>query len=123
MLAHITAWLTTPHVWKLVGFAGQGMFASRFIVQWFRSEQEGRSVIPVSFWYCSVVGGAVLLAYAIYEEDSVFIVGQASGLVVYARNLSLIFNERGRLRAAAAAPAVPDTAPGALPPDAARPVN
>lgn len=101
MLAHVIAWLTVPHLWLVVGLLGQGLFASRFILQWFRSEMEGRSVIPLSFWYCSVGGGVVLLAYAVYKADPVFIIGQASGLVVYARNLYLIFRERSLLRAAA----------------------
>lgn len=96
------SWFTQPHVWKLIGFSGQALFASRFIIQWFRSEKEGRSVIPVSFWYCSVGGGIILLAYAIYQGDSVFILGQASGLVVYARNLFLIAKERRLLRAGVA---------------------
>ncbi len=100
MLVHAMAWFSISHLWLLVGLLGQGLFASRFIVQWFRSEMEGRSVIPLSFWYCSVGGGIVLLAYAIYKEDPVFIIGQASGLIVYARNLYLIFRERDRLRAA-----------------------
>lgn len=101
MLAHASAWLTVPHLWLLVGFSGQGLFASRFILQWFKSELEGRSVIPLSFWYCSVGGGVVLLAYAIYKADPVFIIGQASGLIVYGRNLYLIFRERALLHAAA----------------------
>ncbi|HWU26712.1 MAG TPA: lipid-A-disaccharide synthase N-terminal domain-containing protein [Rhizomicrobium sp.] len=95
------AWFTTENDWLIVGFAGQALFASRFILQWFRSEMEGRSVIPLSFWYCSVGGGIVLLAYAVYKHDPVFILGQASGLFVYARNLYLIFRERKLLRAAA----------------------
>lgn len=95
--------LTPERIWLAVGFAGQAMFASRFILQWFRSEMEGRSVIPISFWYCSVGGGIVLLAYAIYKRDPVFILGQGSGLFVYSRNLYLIFRERALLREAAAA--------------------
>jgi lipid-A-disaccharide synthase-like uncharacterized protein len=63
---------------------------------------EGRSVIPVAFWYFSVGGGIVLLAYAIYKQDPVFILGQASGLVVYSRNLYLIFRERTLLRSTGA---------------------
>ncbi len=73
---------------------GGRAFASRFIIQWFKSEIAGRSVIPVSFWYCSVGGGVVLLAYAVYKMDPVFITGQGMGLFVYARNLYLIFRER-----------------------------
>lgn len=102
MFAHAMAWLTAAHMWLLIGLAGQALFASRFIIQWFKSELEGRSVIPVAFWYCSVGGGIVLLAYAIYKKDPVFIIGQASGLVVYGRNLYLIFRERTLLREAAA---------------------
>jgi lipid-A-disaccharide synthase-like uncharacterized protein len=95
--------ITPQRVWLAVGFAGQALFASRFIIQWFRSEMEGRSVIPISFWYCSVAGGVVVLAYAIYKKDPVFILGQASGLFVYSRNLYLIFRERNLLRNAAQA--------------------
>lgn len=95
--------LTPERIWLAIGFAGQAMFASRFILQWFRSEMEGRSVIPISFWYCSVAGGVVLLAYAIYKRDPVFILGQGTGLFVYGRNLYLIFRERALLREAAEA--------------------
>jgi len=101
MIEQLLGWFTVQHLWLMVGFAGQALFASRFIVQWFKSEMEGRSVIPVAFWYCSVGGGIVLLAYAIYKADPVFIIGQASGLFVYARNLYLIFRERNLLREAA----------------------
>jgi lipid-A-disaccharide synthase-like uncharacterized protein len=93
-MAAITNWLTIDHVWLLVGFLGQALFASRFIIQWFKSELVGKSVIPISFWYCSLFGGVVLLAYAIYRMDPVFIAGQATGIVVYSRNLILISRER-----------------------------
>lgn len=98
-------WLTLDHVWLIVGLMGQALFASRFIVQWFKSELEGRSVIPVAFWYCSLAGGIVSLAYAIHIESAPFIIGQGSGLVVYSRNLYLIFRERAALRSAAQHPA------------------
>lgn len=87
-------WMTTEHVWLLVGFLGQALFASRFIIQWFRSELVGRSVIPVAFWYCSLCGGIVLLSYALYKQDPVFITGQGLGLIVYSRNLYLIWREK-----------------------------
>jgi lipid-A-disaccharide synthase-like uncharacterized protein len=87
-------WITVDHVWLLIGFLGQGLFASRFIIQWFKSELVGKSVIPVSFWYCSLSGGIVLLAYAVYRLDPVFIAGQATGIIVYSRNLILISRER-----------------------------
>ena len=93
-MAALVNWITVDHVWLLIGFLGQGLFASRFIIQWFKSELVGKSVIPVSFWYCSLFGGIVLLAYAIYRLDPVFIAGQATGIIVYSRNLILISRER-----------------------------
>ncbi|MGD0143470.1 MAG: lipid-A-disaccharide synthase N-terminal domain-containing protein [Rhizomicrobium sp.] len=101
MAAHIAAWFTFEHLWLLTGFAGQGLFASRFIVQWFQSEREGRSVIPLAFWYFSLVGGIVTLAYTIHLQSVPLALGQGSGLFVYARNLYLIFRERNLLRQAA----------------------
>jgi lipid-A-disaccharide synthase-like uncharacterized protein len=91
-------WATPDHIWLAIGFAGQGLFASRFVIQWFKSEREGRSVIPVAFWYCSLAGGLVTLAYTIYLKSIPLSLGQASGLVVYSRNLYLIFRERSLLR-------------------------
>jgi lipid-A-disaccharide synthase-like uncharacterized protein len=76
--------------WLLLGFVGQGLFAGRFLVQWIVSERRNESVIPVAFWVFSIFGGAILLVYAIYRKDPVFILGQAAGLLVYARNLMLI---------------------------------
>ena len=80
--------------WVVIGLFGQVMFSMRFIIQWFRSEQAGKSVIPLAFWYFSVAGGLILLAYAIHRQDPVFILGQAGGLLIYARNLRLIYKER-----------------------------
>lgn len=94
MLSHTLHWLTVDHVWVLIGFLGQGLFTARFIVQWFKSEIVGKSVIPLAFWYFSVGGGLVLFAYAIHKQDPVFICGQGGGLIVYARNLFLINRER-----------------------------
>jgi lipid-A-disaccharide synthase-like uncharacterized protein len=90
-------WVTWEHVWVMIGFAGQALFMSRFVVQWWASEKAGRSVVPVAFWYFSVSGGIVLLVYAIYRRDPVIISGQAFGLIVYARNLYLILTEHTRL--------------------------
>ena len=81
-------------IWLVIGFAGQALFTMRFIVQWWSSERQKRSVIPVAFWYFSLAGGATLLGYAIYRQDPVFIVGQAGGLFIYSRNLYFIYRER-----------------------------
>ncbi len=81
----------------VVGFGGQALFASRFILQWLSSESVGRSIIPIGFWYCSIGGGSVMLIYAIWREDPVFICGQGLGLFIYLRNLYLIFKEKNKL--------------------------
>jgi lipid-A-disaccharide synthase-like uncharacterized protein len=80
--------------WVLVGYVGQTLFAMRFIVQWIASERAGRSVIPVAFWFFSIGGGLVLLVYALYIRDPVFIIGQGLGLFVYLRNLYFVARER-----------------------------
>jgi lipid-A-disaccharide synthase-like uncharacterized protein len=82
--------MTAEHLWLAVGLLGQAFFSARFIVQWIASERLKQSVIPVQFWYWSMGGGVTLLAYAIYRLDPIFILGQAAGLFVYARNLYFI---------------------------------
>ncbi|MGF1626619.1 MAG: lipid-A-disaccharide synthase N-terminal domain-containing protein [Alphaproteobacteria bacterium] len=86
--------LTVDALWVAIGFAGQGLFFVRWLVQWFSSERQRRSVIPVSFWYLSMAGAVVLLAYSIYREDPVFIMGNVFNSAVYARNLYLIRRSR-----------------------------
>lgn len=83
-----------PPFWLILGFVGQALFSMRFILQWVQSERAGRSVIPIAFWYFSVAGSIVLLAYAIHRADPVFILGQAAGIVIYLRNLFLISREK-----------------------------
>lgn len=83
-------------MWITVGLIGQLMFTGRFIVQWFASEKAGRSVVPVAFWYFSIAGSLIVLAYGIHKMDPVIIVGQLPGSVIYARNLWLIRTEARR---------------------------
>lgn len=85
--------MSPDRTWLLVGFLGQALFSARFLVQWLASERARRSVIPHAFWFLSLAGGSTLLAYAIYRQDPVFIVGQAAGLFIYMRNLVLIRRE------------------------------
>lgn len=80
--------------WVLVGLFGQLLFTGRFLVQWIASERAKRSVVPILFWYFSIGGGLILLAYALYRRDPVFILGQSMGVFIYARNLWLIHAER-----------------------------
>ena len=77
-------------IFLLIGFFGQGLFASRFIIQWIYSEKKGESTIPIIFWYLSIIGGIFLLIYAIFRRDPVIITGQIFGVFIYTRNLILI---------------------------------
>jgi lipid-A-disaccharide synthase-like uncharacterized protein len=76
--------------WVILGFVAQALFTMRFVVQWIASERARKSVIPVAFWFFSIGGGTLLLAYALYRRDPVFIAGQALGLIVYFRNVYFI---------------------------------
>ena len=78
----------------VIGFLGQGLFASRFIVQWIYSEKKGESHIPIVFWYLSIFGGIGLLIYAISRQDPVIITGQIFGILIYTRNLILIYKKK-----------------------------
>ena len=78
----------------IIGFLGQGLFASRFVVQWIYSEKKGESSIPILFWYLSIFGGIGLLTYAIFRKDPVIILGQLFGIFIYLRNLILIYNKK-----------------------------
>lgn len=82
---------TDSVLWVSLGFIGQGLFSARFLVQWVVSERRRQSVVPTAFWFLSIGGSLVLLAYATWRLDPVFIAGQSAGLFVYSRNLWLIF--------------------------------
>lgn len=93
---NLDAWSALPTAekwWLAVGMIGQMSFGARFLVQWLASERSHRSVIPMSFWYLSLGGGLILLSYAVWRRDPVFIMGQAFGTVVYVRNIVLIRGE------------------------------
>ena len=81
-------------IFLAIGFLGQGLFASRFIVQWIYSEKKGVSSIPIIFWYLSIFGGIGLLTYAIFRKDPVIISGQLFGIFIYLRNLILIYRKK-----------------------------
>lgn len=98
MMHELMTWLTqnmgvdsgSDAVWLAVGILGQLMFTARFIVQWIASERAGKSVVPLAFWYCSILGGVIVLAYGIYRVEPVIILGQLPGTVIYSRNIWLI---------------------------------
>jgi len=80
----------TELIWISIGFLGQGIFFMRWVIQWLASERHAESRVPLAFWYMSLFGGLITLAYAIYRRDPVFIAGQSVGAFVYLRNLMLI---------------------------------
>ena len=86
--------LTPDAIWVAVGFGGQALFFSRFLVQWIATERRRQSVVPTAFWYLSLGGGLVLLSYAIWRGDPVFIAGQSVGLLVYSRNLWFVHRQK-----------------------------
>lgn len=88
-------------IWLIIGFSGQAFFTSRFVVQWFASERLKKSVVPTAFWYLSLLGGTVLLVYAVNRHDPVFIVGQLTGIFIYLRNLHFIRGERRQTKTCA----------------------
>ncbi len=92
--------VTRADWWLILGFAAQALFTMRFLVQWIASERAGHSVIPLAFWYFSLGGGVLLLIYALYRKDAVFIAGQAFGVFVYLRNLYFVLHDRKVARAA-----------------------
>ncbi len=85
---NITSWGGV--VWVCIGFLGQGAFFGRMLIQWLVSEKEKRSVVPEIFWWLSLVGGVTLFAYFAWRQDIVGVLGQTSGVVIYARNIRLI---------------------------------
>jgi lipid-A-disaccharide synthase-like uncharacterized protein len=89
--------ITSPAgiVWVSLGLLGQLVFTGRMLVQWFASERSKRSVVPVAFWWMSLVGATMLLVYFIWRRDIVGILGQATGWVIYVRNLVLIRRSAG----------------------------
>jgi len=90
----VDVFVTRLDWWVLLGFAAQGLFTMRFLVQWIASERAKRSVIPLAFWYFSIAGGLLLLIYALYRRDPVFIAGQAFGVFVYLRNVYFVMRDR-----------------------------
>lgn len=94
MAENVLGWLAVDSWaefwWVVFGLAGQLAFTGRFIVQWLASEKARKSVVPVSFWYLSIIGALMLLTYALYRKDPVFVLGQSMGLFIYLRNLWLI---------------------------------
>lgn len=103
-MSYLTHWylyaLAHPYdlFWNGIGFGGQAIFSIRMLIQWLRSEQEGHSIVPIAFWYCSLAGGVVLFVYAVHLEAWPLVLGQAFPLPIYARNIWMILRDRHRGR-------------------------
>jgi lipid-A-disaccharide synthase-like uncharacterized protein len=90
----VDVFITRLDWWIVLGVVAQLLFTARFLVQWIASERAGHSVIPMAFWIFSIFGGLLLLVYALYRKDAVFIGGQAFGVFVYLRNLYFVLRDR-----------------------------
>lgn len=97
MLAKLTTWwaaLSPAEVlWLSAGLIGQAMFSARWLLQWLVTEKSRRSTMPHAFWYLSLFGGLLVLAYGVHRLDPVIILGQF-GVLIYARNLFFIHREK-----------------------------
>lgn len=95
MLAKLALWWTTTpdieKIWLSIGLIAQLLFSARFIVQWVASERARRSIVPETFWYFSLAGGLLLFCYAVYRLDPIFMLGQGTGLLIYLRNIQMIW--------------------------------
>jgi lipid-A-disaccharide synthase-like uncharacterized protein len=98
-----------PLMWLVIGFMGQAVFTARFLAQWIASEKKKDAVVPVIFWWLSLVGGMTLLAYAVHRADPVIVVGQSMGVFIYIRNLMLVKKRMKREAKAAARAAAGQT--------------
>lgn len=92
VLFNITSW--TGVLWVALGLGGQLAFTARMLVQWLSSERARRSVVPVSFWWMSLVGASMLILYFVWRKDVVGVIGQSTGWIIYIRNLRLVYRHR-----------------------------
>jgi lipid-A-disaccharide synthase-like uncharacterized protein len=83
--------------WLAFGLVAQLSFAARFLVQWIASERAGKSVVPLAFWFFSIGGGLMTLAYGLVKREPVIIIGQLLSNVIYVRNIMLIYKSRQRV--------------------------
>jgi lipid-A-disaccharide synthase-like uncharacterized protein len=81
-------------LWNVIGFGGQMVFGVRMLVQWLQSEKEGHSVVPITFWYCSLIGGLFSFSYVIHQQAWALVIGQGLPLPIYARNIWMIYRDR-----------------------------
>ena len=95
-------------LWKTIGFAGLATFQMRWIVQWLHSEKHKESRMPVAFWWLSMIGAMLELAYFLRQQDSVGVLGYCFSVVPYSRNLMLVYAQRRREKLIGFAPLASD---------------
>jgi lipid-A-disaccharide synthase-like uncharacterized protein len=88
--------------WKIIGFSGIGVFGTRFLIQWLYSEKHKESRIPTIFWWQSIIGTLLCLAYFLRQQDSVGVAGYLLNIIPYSRNLILVYRKKGQTKAALA---------------------
>ena len=81
-------------LWMLIGLLGQLVFFSRWVIQWIVSERQSKSIIPTPFWWCSVCGGLITFAYAYHIKSFPFMLAQFTRIIIYLRNIYLIYKSR-----------------------------
>ena len=91
MLQRMIQEITAEPVWGIIGFLGQAVFGTRFILQWIVSEYKKKSHVPTAFWFLSLLGSFILLVYSIHREEPVFILGFSLNTFIYMRNIHLIY--------------------------------
>jgi lipid-A-disaccharide synthase-like uncharacterized protein len=94
-------------LWKCIGFAGIGTFGTRFLVQWIYSERHKESKVPPIFWWQSLFGTFLCLAYFLRQQDSVGVAGYCLNVIPYTRNLMLVYRKQRLDREAARGLATP----------------
>jgi lipid-A-disaccharide synthase-like uncharacterized protein len=91
MLQRLMQEITAEPVWGIIGFLGQAVFGTRFILQWIVSEYKKKSHVPTAFWFLSLLGSFILLVYSVHREEPVFILGFSLNTLIYMRNIHLIY--------------------------------
>lgn len=92
---NVTSW--AQFGWVVLGLLGQAAFFGRMLVQWVVSERSRVSTVPPVFWWLSLLGGVTLFVYFVWRRDVVGVLGQSTGIVIYARNLRLISKQQRRV--------------------------
>lgn len=90
----IDVFVTRFDFWLFFGLIAQLIFTARMVVQWWASERAGRSVVPIAFWVLSLIGGMMTLVYGLQRREAVIIIGQVLAVVIYIRNLMLIYKNK-----------------------------